>query len=86
MFGDPERSNRTAKPIVRPKGDTNSLPRSGDSTKLMKSENGKLKGEKLEGERRKGRREGVKRDKIYYFLTNCSLFLHMCIFFCTFAR
>ena len=28
IFGGPERSNRTAKPIVRPKGDKNSLGRS----------------------------------------------------------
>ena len=31
-------SNRTAKPIVRAKGDKNSLPRSGDSTKPVKTE------------------------------------------------
>ena len=30
IFGGPERSNRTAKPIVRPKGDKNSLGRSRD--------------------------------------------------------
>ena len=36
----PERSNRTAKPIVRPKGDKNFLPRSRASTKLVKSERG----------------------------------------------
>ena len=31
-------SNRTAELIVRPKGDKNSLPRSGDSTKPVKTE------------------------------------------------
>ena len=34
ICGVPERSNRTAKPIVRPKGDKNSLPRSGKNVPL----------------------------------------------------
>ena len=35
IFGGPERSNRTAKPIVRPKGDKNSLERSKEYRRYL---------------------------------------------------